>query len=141
MTRLEKDLRKSPYTIRGQRKGSFQLDIRKIEELNKKLLPLLNEREIKVSDKVLPSEWVSGTRSYLEQLVLQINGTYELGWFDSCAILCRRLMESLIVEVYVSQKRHTEIQANGVFFGLEKLIAYIRTDKTTPLGRNVPSTM
>ena len=141
VTRLEKDLKKSTYTIRGRRKDSFQLDIRKVEELDKQFLQLINKREINVSDNVLPSDWFSGTRSYLEQLALQINGSYEYGWLDCCAVLCRRLMESLIIEVYISQKRHHEIQSNGFFFGLEKLIAHIRSDKTVPLSRNAPSTM
>jgi hypothetical protein len=50
-------------------------------------------------------------------------------------------MESLIVEVYISQKRQHEIQTNGVFHNLERLIAYIRNDKNVDLSRNSPSTM
>jgi hypothetical protein len=141
VTRLEIDLKKNTFTIRGLRKGSYQLDIRKIEELDQKYLPLLNKREVKVSDNVLPTDWFTGTRSYLEQLVHQINGSYEFGWFDACAVLCRRLMESLIIEIYISKKRHTEIQVNGAFFALERLIGHIRNDKTIALSRKAPSTM
>jgi hypothetical protein len=104
-------------------------------------LPFLNRREIKVSGDLLPPDWFSGTRSYLEQLVLQINGSYEVGWLDACAVLARRLMESLIIEVYIFHKRHSDIQQAGVFFGLERLIAYIRADTKVPLGRAAPATM
>jgi hypothetical protein len=141
VTRLEKDLKGSPYTIRGKRKGSFQLDIRKIQELDDRYLPLLNKREIKVSGDLLPPEWFTGTRSYLEQLVLQMNGSYELGWFDACAVLARRLMESLIIEVYISQKRHSDIQSGGTFLALERLIAHIRSDSKVVLSRGAPATM
>ena len=50
-------------------------------------------------------------------------------------------MESLIIEIYIHEKRQHEIQNNGVFFGLERLIAYVRADKKLTLGRNTPATM
>ena len=50
-------------------------------------------------------------------------------------------MESLIIEIYLRAGRHHEIQANGVFFGLEQLVAHVRVDKTLALGRNTPKTM
>ncbi len=79
VTRLEQDLRKSKFTIRGRRKETFQIDIRKLGELDDKYLPLLSKKEIKVEDNILPSEWFTGTRRYLEQIVLQINGSHILG--------------------------------------------------------------
>jgi len=50
-------------------------------------------------------------------------------------------MESSIIEVYVSKGRQHEIQQNGVFVTLERLVAYIRSDKAIPLGRGTPKTM
>jgi hypothetical protein len=50
-------------------------------------------------------------------------------------------MESLILEIYISKARHTDIQYNGMFFGLEKLIGYICSDKSIPINRNTPKTM
>jgi len=141
VTRLENDLRKSHLTVPGRRKGTFQLDIRKLAKLDEMFHPLLNRKDITVDDTILPAEWVAGTRRYLEQLFLQINGSYQFGFLDCCAVLCRRLMESLIVEVYISQRRQHEIQTNGVFYNLEKLITYIRSDKQMALSRNSPSTM
>ena len=141
VTRLQQELRRSKYTVGGSRTGTFQIDIRKLKELDKRFQSFLNVPEIKVDDLILPSEWVAGTRSYLERMVLQINGSYQFGFFDSCAVICRRLMESLIIEVYISQNRQLEIQTSGVFVGLERLIAYIRADKKINLSRNSPSTM
>lgn len=141
VTRLESDLRKSKFTVRGRRKETFQIDIRKLGKLSDKYLPLLSKKEIKVDDNILPSEWFAGTRRYLEQIVLQINGSYQFGFHDCCAVLCRRLMESLIIEVYIKQGRQHEIQVAGVFLGLDKLIAHIKSDKVITLGRNSPGTM
>jgi hypothetical protein len=141
VTRLEKDLRRSPFTIRGHRKGTFQLDTRRITELDASYKTLVGTQTVQVQGSIIPTEWVAGTRKYLEQLVYQINGCYESGFYDAAAALCRRLMESLIIEIYIHSGRHHEIQNNGSFLPLERLIAHVVADKTVALNRNSPKTM
>lgn len=141
VTLLKDKLKRSKYTIKGKQKGTFQLDVRKIPELDSKYASLLKLRMHHPSDTLIPSEWVKGTRSYLGKIVNQINGCYELGHFDCCAVMCRRLMESLIIEVYMSNKRHNEIQYNRIFLPLEKLVSYICADNSIQLNRNTPKTM
>ena len=77
----------------------------------------------------------------MEKMVHQINGSFDSGFYDCCAVLCRRLMESLLVEIYISQKRHHEIQNDGTFYKLEKIINYAKSDKVLTLGGNTPNTM
>ena len=102
----------------------------------------LKSKKSNVRDSVIPNDWVSGTRAYLEMLVHQINGSYDCGFYDACAILCRRLMEVLVIETYITRKRHHEIQDNNrVFFPLERLINYMCSDNTVTLGRNTPKVM
>lgn len=141
VTRLRGELTKNKFTVRGHRAGSFQLDVRRLSELDEKYSPLLRVKIVNVSNQILPNEWVKGTRVYLEKLAHQINGSYEYGFYDACATLCRRLVESLIIEIYISSSRVHEIQDNGAFFGLEKLIATVRTDKKVTLSRNSPKAM
>lgn len=141
VTRLRHDLSKSKDTVRGKRAGSFQIDVRRLSNLDTKYGPILKIKNVKVSEAIIPGEWVSGTRRYLEQLVHQINGAYDYGFYDGGATLSRRLMESLIIEIYVSANRVHDIQDNGVFLRLEKLITIIRNDKNIPIGRGTPKTM
>jgi len=141
VTRLAADLRQSRDTARGKRPGTFQVDVRRVPALDEVYLPLLGTKRVKVSGAVLPGDVVAGTRGYLEQLAHQINGTYDSGFFDASAVLCRRLMESLVIEVYVHRGRHHEIQQNGVFISLDRLLAHIRGDHTVVLGRATPKTM
>ena len=141
VTRLDKDLKKSRYTIVGKRKGTLQIDARKVDELNQKYFPLLDVPAIQVKGEYLPPEWTAGTRKYLEQLVRQINGCYEAGFYDACATLCRRLMESLIIECYVTAGRAHDIQRVGVFVLLDALVAKITSDKLMSLSRNTPAIM
>jgi hypothetical protein len=43
---------------------------------------------------------VRNTRHYIEAIVHQINGCYENGWYDACAVMIRRLVETLIIETF-----------------------------------------
>ena len=52
------------------------------------------------TEMVLARSLVSNTRGYIERVVAQINGTYENGWYDGCAVMMRRLLETLIATVY-----------------------------------------
>jgi len=66
---------------------------------------------------------VRGTRAYLETIANQINGTYEAGWYDACAVMMRRLIETLIIELFEEGGMATKIQsASGDFMTLEALI-------------------
>ena len=141
VTRLRDDLKKNRYVVTGKRSGTFQLDVRRLTALDDEYSAILGTKKVSVKGTILPLDSVQGTRIYLEQLVYQLNGSYESGFYDACAVLCRRLMESLIIEVYISQKRQHEIQNNGAFLFLDALVKYIDADKTITLGRNTPKTM
>lgn len=66
VTRLADDLRRSKYTVRGKRPGTFQIDVRRIAALDDIYLPLLGTRKVKVTGAVLASDALTGTRGYLE---------------------------------------------------------------------------
>lgn len=141
ITKLHSSLMRSSFTNKGKREKTFQIDLRKLDKLDEKYGDLLDIKKVEVSDAVIPNDWVAGTRVYLEQMVHQINGSFDSGFYDCCAILCRRLMESLLIEIYISQKRHHEIQTDGVFKSLEKVIGYATLDTKLTLNRNTPKTM
>ncbi len=140
VSRLDADLRQSRYTIRGARAGTYQIDVRRLGELDATYGPHLKIRVVPPSDSLLPQAFVAGTRPYLEQLVLQINAAYDHGLYDASAVIARRLMESLIIELYVSQKRHAEIQHAGNFLGLEALINHMLTDASVAKSSNLRRT-
>ena len=141
VTRLKNDLRRNRFAVRGRQLDSFQINVTHLRDLEQRYGSLLAERPVEVPGRIIPTEWAAGTRAYIERLAYQINGCYEYCFYDACAALCRRLMESLIIEVYVHEGRHHEIQRGGVFVSLERLIGHIRTDPQVTLGRNTPGTM
>jgi hypothetical protein len=86
---------------------------------------------------VLPEEVFKDTRGYLERVVQQANASFAYGLFDCCAVMCRRLVETLIIEVYEHLGRSDEIRdADGVVLPLSELIGTIGPDKTIGLSRN-----
>lgn len=93
--------------------------------------------KIPSTDFVIPMAIVSGTRGYIEKVVVQINGCYEYGWFDACAVMIRRLVETLIIECFEHHKISGKIKDNqGNFFHLKQLITICLQEKTWTLGRN-----
>jgi hypothetical protein len=60
------------------------------------------------SEMILPHSLVRGTRGYVERITYQVNGCYEYGWYDACAVMMRRLMETLIIEAFAPRGRRED---------------------------------
>ena len=90
------------------------------------------------SQNVLPRTLVEDTRGYIEKVVDQINGCYEKGWFDGCAVMMRRLLETLIIECFENHKLANRIKdpRSGDFLYLSHLIAKALQEPSWNLGRN-----
>lgn len=94
------------------------------------------------TEQVLPMAVVEGTRGYVERIVLQANGCYEHEWYDACAVMIRRLVETLIIEVYEKHKKEAEIQdQDGNYLMLSHLVGKILADKTWNLGRETKAAL
>ena len=89
-----------------------------------------------LSEHVLPFSLVKKTRGYLERVVNQVNGCYEHGWFDGCAVMMRRTVETLIIECYEAEKIADQIKnPAGEFYMLKDLIIKILTQPQFNIGR------
>jgi len=93
-------------SLKGNRASGFPLAA---DELASKFQRFTSKKAAKLSDSVLPRELFDGTRGYIEKVVSQINGSYDHGWYDCCAVMCRRLAETLIIEGYEEQGRSDEM--------------------------------
>lgn len=88
------------------------------------------------SEQVLALSIVKGSRGYIERIVDQINGSYEHGWFDACAVMIRRLIETLIIESYEKHGIANKIKnSNGEFLYLRDLITLTLNEPSWNLGR------
>ena len=88
------------------------------------------------TEQVLPFSVVRGTRGYLETTTHQINGSYEKGWYDACAVMMRKLLETLIIELFEQRQMAAKIQTpTGDFEQLETLIRKVISEPSWNLSR------
>jgi hypothetical protein len=89
-----------------------------------------------VGQHVVPFTLIKGTRDYLEKIVHQINRSYSNGLYDACAVMIRKLIEILIIEVFEKNNIADKIKdSNDDFYYLSGLISAILNEKTWNLGR------
>lgn len=94
------------------------------------------------TQSVIPLSVVRGTRGYIERVANQINGAYENGWYDACAVMIRRVLETLIVESYEHHNLAVNIKnATGDFFYLGDLIDKCLQETSWNLSRNCKQAM
>jgi hypothetical protein len=88
-------------------------------------------------EMVLPLSVFKGTRGYIEIVVNQINGTYEKACYDACAVMIRRLIETLIIEAFEQNNIAENIKnQNGELLPLSELIGCVLKETTWNVSRN-----
>jgi len=107
----------------------------------KEWLPPEEGIEAKSQNIVYPA-LVRGTRTYIEKISNQINGCYENGWFDACAVMIRRLLETLIIEVFEKFGINDRIKnSSGDYLYLKDLINATLIETSWTLSRNSKSAL
>ena len=94
------------------------------------------------NDGVVLLSLVKGTRGYIEKIANQANGAYENGWYDACAVMLRRLLETLLIESFEAAGKAAAIQnTSGDFFYLRDMIDAALKEPSWNLGRNCKQAM
>lgn len=91
-----------------------------------------------IADNIFPLSLLAKTgRGYLIAVGRQMNGCFESGWYDACAVMMRRLLETAVIEAFEAKKLDNKIKdSQGEFFQLTALIAAALAEKTWNLSRN-----
>lgn len=90
---------------------------------------------------LIPIDIVTGSRGYIVRVTHQVNGCYKQGWYDACAVMLRRLIETLIIECYEHHGIEDNIKDKGNYLYLEDLIAKFISETTWTVGRNARSSL
>ena len=86
---------------------------------------------------IFPMEIVQKTRGYIEKVAYQANECYKYGLYDACAVMVRRLIETLIIECYEHHEIDSKIKnANGDFFALKDLISKFLSETKWNVSRS-----
>lgn len=89
------------------------------------------------SNSVVDIALVRGTRGYIEKVVHQVNNAYDAACYDACAVMLRRLIETLIIEAFEANGLDTNIKLpGGDFMQLRGLIDQTLAENWN-LGRSV----
>jgi hypothetical protein len=125
-----------PSTIDDTRRAVVEL-VQKLKADAPKTFVPPSDGTRPANEFILPHAMVRATRGYIEKIVFQINGCYEKGWFDGCAVMMRRLLETLIIECFEKHQIADRIKnAKGDFLYLADLIDKAVQETTWNLGRN-----
>ncbi len=117
-------------------------EVRQLRDSIRANNPPPEEGALSREDPVVYFSLVRNTRGYLERLVHQINGSYESGWYDASAVMTRRLVETLIIEVFEKYGIASKIQnSSGDFFYLRDLISALVSEKAWNLSKNAKSAL
>ncbi len=74
-------------------------------------------------ERVIARSFTARTRGYIEQVVEQINETYENACYDACSVMIRRLAETLIIECFEAKGIETKVKdSSGHFKMLSDLV-------------------
>jgi hypothetical protein len=65
---------------------------------------------INQSSGYLPEPIWNNTRGYIEEVCRELNGTFHNAYYNSSAVMLRRLLETLIIEAYEHIDRASEIR-------------------------------
>jgi len=94
------------------------------------------------TQQVLPFSVVRGSRGYVERIVNQINGCYERGWFDGCAVMIRRLVETVLIEAFEHRRLAAKIKGrSGDFVFLKDMINKALAEQSWNLSRNTKTSL
>jgi hypothetical protein len=133
---LADNLQKHRGTVKVGKEG-WRLHPRMRRDLDAHYAFALLPRATQATDSVLPMSLFIDTRKYIERVVEQINKSYDCELWDCSSVMCRRPLETLIIETYEGLGRSNEIKgADGHFMMLNGLITFLERETTFSLGRN-----
>lgn len=136
VSRLRRSLERDRRTAKGKG-GVFRIRIDARGALDANYLALVDRRPLPKSRSILPTDLFTGTRGYIEKVVAQINASFDFGLYDCCAVMCRRLLETLIIEAYEAQGRADELKdKDGHFKMFSGLLSIVESNASISLSRN-----
>lgn len=123
-----------------QKMAKQQLNLKKIEnriQFYEEISDLEKEKVIEQIE-LFSLDLVKDSPTYIQKMAKQIILCYNYTLFDSCFIMLRKLIESLIIECYEKNKIQQSVQdtTTGNYFFLGDLITHFITEKTWTLTRN-----
>ncbi|GET24556.1 hypothetical protein [Prolixibacter sp. NT017] len=95
-----------------------------------------------VHSNFFPIELFDNTRGYLKTIANQSLASYNIGIYDGCSVLTRKLIEILIIECFERHGNESLIKReDGNFYFLSDLIAEFLKEPAWNVGRNAKTSL
>lgn len=139
-SRLATNLAKHADVVRGRRKNSFRIRSASDELLTKLYRDYADLSKAPVQDLLITAEIGLGGRRTFDTLRREANGAYERGFFNSSAVMCRRLAETLLIEAFDRAGHLDSVRdANQNLLGFGDLITAATSGRFIKLSRIAPA--
>lgn len=117
--------------------GGWKLRPKARRNLDELLQKISEPKPITLTDSVLPNDLFAPCgRRYITNVVEQINKSFDARLYDCCAVMCRRLIETLIIELYENKGKANEIKgSDDHYFMLSGLISAMEKNPPASLNR------
>jgi hypothetical protein len=143
VTRLGRQLLTSRDVMRGKEMGTVRLRQASKPRLSSRYGEIAGTAvTTKTDSQIIPAGLFENTRPHLEALVVQINGTYQAGFYDACAVMCRRLLECMLLLAFERAAKGEVIRnAFGEYRAFADIIALASSNQHIKLGRGAGTVM
>lgn len=138
VTRMREHLEADTRVAKAGKDGVFRLRPASRRELDVTFAEMIRTpRRAVLTDALLPRALFTGSRGYIEHVVHQLNVSFDHGLYDCCAVMGRRLLETLLIEVYEAKGRAMEIKGpDGQFLIFAGLLSFLERDTQLHPSRN-----
>lgn len=91
----------------------------------------------RIETEFIPIEIVDKSRGYVANVARQANRCFQSDAYDACGVMVRRLLETLIIEVFEKKGIADKIKdPGGNFFMFSDLVSKLINTPETPVGRS-----
>src|SRR6478735_619408 len=141
VSRLRTNLGKDRRTNQPK-KGVFRLSTVEAGRLDQEYLQLLDEPLESAGTEFLPGSLFSASRGYMQKTVVQANLSFEHRLFDCCAVMTRRLLETLLIDLYELHGKQDELKGqDGHYLMFSGLLGVVESANAFHLGRATLDTL
>ena len=86
---------------------------------------------IPMSDNLFPHDLLEHSRSYIQEIGREVSACFDNGLYNACSVMLRRLMETLIIELFEKYEISSHIKdENGDFLSLSGLITKLLSERS-----------
>jgi hypothetical protein len=140
-SRLRKRLREASG-VSVTRDDVVSITRQKTLDLTSEFGQFLAPATVPVTDTVLVTSSYAGQRPYVVTLVRQINGCRQQDYFDACAVMMRRLVETLAVDAFERRgKLGLILDGNGEVKALSAIVDTLKSGQPFKLSRGMDKTL